>query len=232
MAANFSVLLLTAAPPGHAAEAGGPFVKIDGREALLRSVELFLNRDNVKQIQLVFMQDDLEEAKRKYGGHLSFSGVKVVPGGPRWSDQLAAGAEKISDEVSHVIVHDAARPAVPYSDIDALMEAAEAHPVAVLTAPLRASLIEVDDGSNPVAYHTSTRFVQLLAPMVVERKKFIDVAKSKQDPHASEMHLVKGSPLNIRISGPGDAGLVKQMINMLPKPKLKAPSSPFEEAQW
>ena len=46
--AVFSVLLLTAPPPGLSGEAGGSLVKIDGREALLRSVELFLNRENVK----------------------------------------------------------------------------------------------------------------------------------------------------------------------------------------
>src|SRR5687768_5233833 len=112
MAATFSVLLLTAAPPGHAAEAGGAFVKIDGREALLRSTELFLNRPEIKQLQLAFNSDFMEEGKRKYGGHLSFSGVKLVAGGPRWIDQIAAGAEKLSDEATHVIVHDTARPAV------------------------------------------------------------------------------------------------------------------------
>ena len=68
MAATSASCSLTAAPPGQAAEAGGAFVKIDGREALLRSVELFLNRDNVKQIQLVVLPDMLEEAKRKFGG--------------------------------------------------------------------------------------------------------------------------------------------------------------------
>jgi len=46
--AVFSVLLLTAAPPSQ--EAGGAFVKIDGRESLLRAVELFLNRENIKQM--------------------------------------------------------------------------------------------------------------------------------------------------------------------------------------
>jgi len=91
--AEFSVLLLTAAPPSQ--EAGGAFVKIDGREALLRSVELFLNRENVKQIQLAFLPEDLEEGKRKYGGHLGFSGVKVISGGPRWIDQIAMGVEKL-----------------------------------------------------------------------------------------------------------------------------------------
>ncbi len=58
---TFSVLVLTAAPAGLAAEAGGAFVKIDGREAILRSVELFLNRDNVKQVQVVFLPDEAEE---------------------------------------------------------------------------------------------------------------------------------------------------------------------------
>ncbi|HYO08282.1 MAG TPA: 2-C-methyl-D-erythritol 4-phosphate cytidylyltransferase [Tepidisphaeraceae bacterium] len=231
--ASFSVLLLTAAPQGHAVEAGGAYVKIDGREALLRSVELFLNRDNVKQVQIVFNPDEMEEAKRKFGGHLGFSGVKIIPGGPTWADQLAAAAEKIAPDASHVIVHDAARPAVPYTDIEALMEAAgEGRAVAVLTAPLRASLLELDEGRDPVAHHTIAHYVQLLWPQALARGRFAELAKKKQEPHASEMCLVKGSPLNVRVAGPGDAALVKQMINMLPKRKLAAPSSPFEEAQW
>ena len=128
----FSVVLLTAPPPGQALEAGGPFVKVDGRESLLRATELFLNRDNIKQIQLAFTQDMLEEGKRKYGGHLSFAGVKVLSAGPKWVDQLAAAAEKISPESTHVVIHDAARPAVAYSDIDAILEAAEKHPAVAL----------------------------------------------------------------------------------------------------
>ena len=73
--AVFSVLVLTAPPPTQASEAGGAYVRIDGREALLRSVELFLNRENVRQIQLVVDPDFLDEAKRKYGTHLGLFGV-------------------------------------------------------------------------------------------------------------------------------------------------------------
>jgi 2-C-methyl-D-erythritol 4-phosphate cytidylyltransferase len=82
--ATFSIAILTAAPTGQPSEAGGAFVKIDGRESLLRCVELFLNRDPVKQIQVVVPPEVIEEAKRKYGPHLSFSGVKLVSGGARW----------------------------------------------------------------------------------------------------------------------------------------------------
>ena len=232
MAATFSVLLLTAAPPGHAAEAGGPFVKVDGREALLRSTELFLNRPEIKQIQLAFTPDFMEEGKRKYGGHLSFSGVKLVAGGPRWIDQIAAASEKIADEVTHVIVHDTARPAVSYADIDNLMETAEKNPIVVLTSPLRANVIELDESAHPVACHQSTSYVNLLTPQSFRKDKFLQMAKSKHEPHASEMTILKGSPLNIRCAGGGDASLMKSMLMHLPKPKIKGPLTPFEEAQW
>jgi len=35
----------------------------------------------------------------------------------------------------------------------------------------------------------------------------------------------------VRLGGPGDAAMVKAMMNLLPRPKIK-PANPFEEAQW
>lgn len=229
---TFSVLVLTAPPPGLASEGGGAFVKVDGREALLRSVELFLNRDNVKQIQLAILPDAIEEVKRKYGGHLGFSGVKLITGGPRWIDQIVAAGATISSEATHVIIHDAARPAVPYSDIDALMSEAESKSAVALVTPVRTTLVETDEGGNPVAFHTPQPWMQLLTPQVFSKEKFAEMVASKTEVHASQVTLLKGSPLNIRAGGPGEAGLLKSMINMLPKPKMKALNSPFEEAQW
>ncbi len=225
---QFSVVLFTAAPPGLAAEAGGAFVKIDGRETLLKSVELFLNRENVKQIQVIFLPEGLEEAKKKFGPHFGFSGVKVAGGGPKWTDQLAAA--KIDPEATHVLVHDAARPAVAYTDIEAIMEAAEKHAAVALATPVRAGLVEVDEGGNPLGYRLPSEFMQLVTPMVFTKAKFAELAKSKAEPHASELTLVKGSPLNIRVGS--DVSLAKAMINLLPKPKIKAANSPFDEAQW
>jgi len=230
--AVFSVVVLTAAPPGLSGEAGGPFVKIDGREALLRSVELFLNRENVKQVQVVVTADALEEAKRKYGPHLSFAGVKMLGGGAKWLEQAKAAAEKVSPECTHVILHDAARPAVPYSDIDAVMDAAEKHDAVALAAPVRTTLVEVDEGGNPLAWHLAPSYMHLLTPQAFSKAKFAEIGSSGKELHPSQTTLVKGSSLNVRIGGPGDASLARAMINMLPKPKVKPMSSPFEEAQW
>ena len=230
--ANFSVAILTAAPRGQPAEAGGAFVKLEGREALLRSVELFLNRDPIKQVQVVVMPDDLEESKRKYGPHLSFSGVKLISGGPRWIDQLAAASEKIAPDATHVILHDAARPVVSFYDIDNLIESAAKHEAIALSAPVETQLVQVDEGGSPMGYWHPSDFVQLLTPQVYTKEKFAEMARGRDDLPATQLTLLKGSPLNIRIRGGGDAGLAKAMMHMLPKPKIKPPSSPFEEAQW
>ena len=231
---SFSVVLITAPPPLLSGEAGTPpaAVKVDGREALLRSVELFLNRDEVKQVQLCLTPEFAEEGKRKFGGHLAFGGVKVISGGPKWVDQCAAALEKLSPDATHVIVHDAARPAVPFDDIDALLSAAPKHAAVCLTAPQRNALIELDEGNQPVALLPAKRYVQMLLPMSFARSAFEKLARSKQEPHASEFGLVKGSGLNVRVGGGHDAGLVGAMLKLLPKPKVKPPSSPFEEAQW
>jgi 2-C-methyl-D-erythritol 4-phosphate cytidylyltransferase len=229
--AIFSVLILTANPPAQASESAGAYVKIDGREALLRSIELFLNRDNVKQIQLAVLPEMAEESKRKFGGHLGFSGVKMFTAGPKWIDQIVAGAVNLSPDATHVILHDAARPAVPYSDIDALMESAEKSPAVALTASLRNSLVEVDEGGNALAIHPASQYMQLLTPQAYSKAKFHEMAQSKHELHASQLKLLKGSPLNIR-AGASDASLLNAMLKMLPKPKIKAPTSPFDEAQW
>jgi 2-C-methyl-D-erythritol 4-phosphate cytidylyltransferase len=230
--AVFSVIVLTAAPAGMGAETGGIYVRLDNREVLLRSVELFLNRDEVKQVQVVFMQEAMEEAKRKFAAHLSFTGVKTLTGGPRWGDQIAAAKDKISADATHVVVHDACRCLVPYTDVDALFEAAEKHPAVVLASPVRTPLIEVDEGGVAVAQRKATEFMQLLTPQVFKKDVFMELAASKQELHASRLSIVKGSPLNVRIGGGGDASMGKAFLNLLPKAKAKGPLTPFDEAQW
>jgi 2-C-methyl-D-erythritol 4-phosphate cytidylyltransferase len=231
---TFSVLLLTAAPTSQPAEAGGAFVKVDNRESLLRAVELFLNRDNVTQIQLVLPADTADEAKRKHGPHLSFSGVKVLTGGPRWMDQIGAAAGTISPDCSHVLLHDAARPAVPYSDIDALMASAPDMklPCTCLASPARNTLVETDYHGHPKTYHHADHFLNLLTPQLFTRDRFNQMAESKQEVPPAETALLKASPLNLRLSGPGDAALLKTMLSLLPKPKKNPLNNPFEEAQW
>ena len=148
---TFAAVVLTAPPAGLAYEGGGAYVKVDGREALLRSIELFLNRDDVKQVVLVVQPEDVAEVKQRHGNHLGFVGVKVVAGGPRWMDQIAAARPAVGPEATHVLVHDAARPAAPTTDVKAVMAAVQKHPAVALSTPVRTTVVETADGGNPMA---------------------------------------------------------------------------------
>lgn len=228
---RLAVVLVTASPPGVSA-GGGAFLKIDGRESLLRCVELFVNREAVEQVVVTVSNEQFEEAKRKYAAHFGLSGVKLVAAGAKWSEQLRAAAERIDADATHVLVHDAACPAVPYDDLDALLAAAEQHDAVTLVIPLRQPLIEMDEGGQPIGYERPGRYVAMLMPQVFRRRQFDELARSGGELHASNWTVVRGSPLNVRLGTIDDTRLVKTMIGLLPKPKVRGPTSPFEEAQW
>src|SRR5579872_3626710 len=174
---KFSVVVVTAIPTSLGADGAGAFVKVDGRESLLRGVDMFVNRDGVSQIQLVVGPDRFEEAKQKFGGHLSFSGAKLISGGLGWFDQLASAAEKIAPEATHVLIHDAARPAVAYTDLEQLMADADKHPIAVLTTPLRGGIVETEPSGNPLTLHSGKLFQQIVTPWALRKDKFLEMAK-------------------------------------------------------
>ena len=228
---QFAVIVLTAPPPGVAQEAGGAYVRVDGREALLRSVELFVNRPGVTHVQVIVDADHLATAKDRYGPHLSFSGVRLVAGGPRWVDQVAAAAATVPAEATHVILHDAARPVVPYTDLEAVMAAAADHAAVALATPVRTTVVETDEGGTPLAYHLPVNRLHLLTPQAFDRATFEAMAKTRIETHPSRLTLVKGSPLNVRLGGPGDAAVAKAFLALLPKPRVRSAGA-FEEAQW
>ncbi len=229
--AQFTVVLTTAAAEAGG-DIGGALVKLDGREILLRSVDLFVNRPEVKKIVLVVESGKIDEFKSRHGVHLGFSGVKLAGGGSKWAEQLAAAVEKIDPESTHVLVHDAARPAVAAEDIDNLLQQPPQVELVALVAPVRGELVELDEGGYPVAKQSGRSYRQLLTPRRYSREKFLQLAAAKAEPHVSQWRLLEGSAYNVRVNTAADLPLIKAMLNLLPKPKVKGPSNPFEEASW
>lgn len=225
--ADLAVILVTAAPEGLNSNSGA-MTKVDGRESVLRAMEMFTNREGIVQTVLVIDRTQAEEIKRKIGSHLMFMGIKLVQGGSTWFDQLADAQKVLSEGVKHVLVHDAARPAVPYGDLDAITAMAGKHPAVTLSSPLRGLALTAPIVPGP-GKQTADKFALFLTPTLYDRATFDAVVKAKKQPDS--IHLIEGSPLNVRC-GTTETSIVNAMIKLLPKPKVKAPSSPFEEAQW
>ena len=85
------------------------FVDVAGRAVFLRSVELFSNREDIKQVLLGIAPEDEELVSVKWGPNLKFFGVKVFLGGGERFDTVRKGLDLVTDDIDHVAVHDASR---------------------------------------------------------------------------------------------------------------------------
>jgi 2-C-methyl-D-erythritol 4-phosphate cytidylyltransferase len=227
----FAVVVFTAAPDA-ASSPQGAFVSVDGRASLLRAVELFVNREGVAQIFVSVGPTDAESFKGKFASHLMILGIKAVTAtGPSLKDHLTAAIAKLPAEATHVVVHDGARPAVAPPELDALLELATKHDAIAMVAPLNAAVLEIEAGM--ISSHRPQKSLRsLVTPMVFSRKAFEEFAQKGIESMLSRIVPFESTALNVRVNAGNESGLAKAMIGLLPKPKLKGPSNPFEEASW
>jgi 2-C-methyl-D-erythritol 4-phosphate cytidylyltransferase len=229
--AKFGVIVFTAAPDASS-PAGGGFIKVDGRESLLRAVELFVNREQVAQIVVGFNPGDGEKAKEKFGSHFMIMGFAATSGGPALRDQLKACATKLPPDVTHVIVHDAARPAVSPADIDALFEAAEKHTAVALVTSVGGPIVRIDESGALTDPMPEKSLRHLVWPRAFSKAAFDELVAKGPDALLSRLEPLDSSPCNVRVNDARDAGWAKSMIGLLPKAKSRASTNPFDEAQW
>ncbi len=105
-------------------------MSLAGRSLLRRSVEAFLDVERVSELVVVVPADLAGEAAR----HLPEPGrvpVRVVAGGARRQDSVAAGFRALSSNVEIVLVHDAARAFVTRDVIERTIDAAARHGAAI-----------------------------------------------------------------------------------------------------
>jgi 2-C-methyl-D-erythritol 4-phosphate cytidylyltransferase len=119
---------------------------LGGRALLLRTVELFTKREEVRSIIVAAPPDSLEEFGMRFGAPLSFHGARIVPGGraERW-ETVKLALEAVPDDCTHVAIHDAARPATPNELLDRVFAAATTHDAVIPAVAVSATLKRVAD---------------------------------------------------------------------------------------
>ncbi|MBW2465740.1 MAG: 2-C-methyl-D-erythritol 4-phosphate cytidylyltransferase, partial [Deltaproteobacteria bacterium] len=100
MTKNIGVIICAA---GRSKRFGGTkkkqFADVNGRAVFLRSVELFSDRNDVKQILLAISPDDEEVVNVKWGPNLKFFNVKICFGGSERFDTVKEALKLIKDDI-------------------------------------------------------------------------------------------------------------------------------------
>ncbi len=121
-----------------------PFIELKGRPVWVRSLELFLSRDDVKQAIIVLPPDEIDWFKDKFRANLAFMNVEIVAGGKERADSVQNALARVRSEIDFVAVHDAARPLIVKKWIDDVFSAAIRDGAAIPAAPVSSTMKRVD----------------------------------------------------------------------------------------
>jgi 2-C-methyl-D-erythritol 4-phosphate cytidylyltransferase len=221
------------------------FVDVAGRAVFLRSVELFANRDDVKQILLGITAEDEELVTVKWGANLKFFGVKLFFGGYERFDTINKGLELVKADVNLIAVHDACRCCVTDKMIDEVIAAAGKSGAAIPACPVAATIKQVKDNcimktvDRAGLYEAQTPqvFQASLLKRAYQNLKNLDQAKISDDSQLVEamgekVTIVEADSSNIKITYQSDIAVAEAIIKSRPKPKPQGPIGPYIEAQW
>jgi 2-C-methyl-D-erythritol 4-phosphate cytidylyltransferase len=239
--------IICAAGPGR--RFGGKrhkqFVDVAGRAVFLRSVEMFSNREDVKQILLGIPPEDEEIVKIRYGANLTLFNVKLFIGGATRLETVNKAIALLKDDIELVAIHDAARCCVTEKWTDDVIKAAEKSGAAILACPVVATLKDVKDG---VIVKTVDRagLYEAQTPQVFETnllkksRQSVDPAKAEKITDDSLLIEALGHPVsivqtdssNIKITTPADIAIAEAILKTRPAKKKDDYMGPFIEAQW
>jgi 2-C-methyl-D-erythritol 4-phosphate cytidylyltransferase len=246
MSKNVAAIICAAGPGSRfGGKRKKQFVDVAGRAVFLRSVELFANRDDVKQILLGIAAEDEELVAVKWGANLKFFGVKLFFGGYERFDTINKGLELVKADVDLIAVHDACRCCVTDKMIDEVIAAAGKTGAAIPACPVAATIKQVKDGGimktvdRAGLYEAQTPqvFQASLLKRAYQNLKNLDQAKISDDSQLVEamgekVTIVEADSSNIKITYQSDIAVAEAIIKSRPKPKPQGPIGPYIEAQW
>lgn len=221
-----------------------PYVNLDGRAVWLRTAEQFINRTDVCQCLLVIAADDEEMVRRRYGANIAFMNIQLVHGGAERFESVANALAKLKPEAEFVAIHDAVRPCITDTLIDAVFAKAKQVGAALLGVPV-IDTVKQADAQRKVESTLPRAGLWLAQTPQVFRRDWLDEAYAKRkqltqpitdDAQLVEslghpVHLVEGVTSNIKITTKADVLLAESLLKVLMKPKPSGPLHPFAEDQ-
>ena len=122
---------------------------LDGRPVFMHALAAFCGRAEVVQVLLAVAPDRVDEFSDRYGDRLRDLGVMLVAGAAEGRTQTVRRAlRRVDDKVTHVAVHDAARPLVGFDLVTRVFAAAADHGAVVPALAVADTLVR---GGLPLA---------------------------------------------------------------------------------
>jgi 2-C-methyl-D-erythritol 4-phosphate cytidylyltransferase len=194
---------------------------LGGRPVLQRTVELFTGLEATAMIVVAGPADEeaMEAFRQRHADKLGLLGCRLVRGGVEHRAQSVASAlASIPDDagITHVAVHDAARPCTPSEVIERVLRAAETHAAVIPALPVSDTLKAVEDLDGS---HEEVDAVEAILGAGPRRSPLRVVVRtldrrglvSVQTPQVFQVGLLRRAYAQADLTGTDDAQLVERL---------------------
>ena len=240
--ATFSVILAAAGKSSRFKDPNykKPFAQLKQKAIWLYSAELFLKRNDVKQVIIVISPEDKEDFVSRFGPNLAVMGIDIAMGGAERADSIQNGLAKVDPSADYVVIHDAARPCIHADLVEDVFQSAIKNGAAIPAIPVYSTIKRSADGKFVDNTESRDHLYLAQTPQVFARQLIVNLYANRGDSQPTDeaqlaeeageqVAIVPGSPLNIKVTTKSDMRLATACLGAMPTAKFDAPIHPFAD---
>lgn len=197
------------------------FLSLGGAPIFVHTIRRFAAAQSISEILVAVRESDQEEVAALLAAESFTKPVRVAPGGQNRQESVRNCLALVADDVEIVAVHDAVRPFVTTGLIDQVIEQASRDGAVILGVPAVDTVKRVDQrivhatlpretimlAQTPQAFRTD---VLRQAYAAADRDGFTGTDEASLVEHLGhDVHVMMGSPRNIKITRPSDLQLAQ-----------------------
>ncbi|MCM8778375.1 MAG: 2-C-methyl-D-erythritol 4-phosphate cytidylyltransferase [Candidatus Omnitrophica bacterium] len=201
------------------------FVLLDKKPILFYTLKNLERIKDIEEIILVVSRRSLQYTKEIFLKKFNFKKrIKVVKGGPTRSDSVWNGLREIDKTKDLVLIHDGARPFIDEDLLKMVINEGRKFEAVVPGIPLNFTVKEI---KNHLVVRTLPRqdLWEIQTPQFFKKDLLISCYKKARkerfiatddaqvvERYGHKVRVIKGSPLNIKITTPEDLVLAKAIL--------------------
>jgi 2-C-methyl-D-erythritol 4-phosphate cytidylyltransferase len=219
--------LIMAAGHGERFEGAAPkqLALVGGRPMVAWSIERFASCTDIEQVYLVIPPAQTGAWRVALAEPSAELVNDVVEGGQRRQDSVRLGVEALPETITHVLIHDAARPCLSAQLLARVIEAIRDNAAVVPVVPV-VDTLAVDAGEAVDAIVDRTKIISVQTPQAFEkqlvlrahRKAYADGLRSSDDGSlvlalGETVKTIPGERTNIKITYAEDIAIAEEILS-------------------
>lgn len=207
------------------------FLELHGKPIIIYTLEQFENHPDIDGIVVVCLKDWIPFLEKMIKRYELEKIIEVVPGGSSGQESIRNGIEaawKQCPADSTVLIHDGVRPLIDEDTICRCLKSVEQHGNAITVVPAIETIVQESDGVITKIIDRKTCQMAKAPQCFILRDlreahiaaqndglaDFIDSA-SLMSHYGHTLHVVEGSPENIKITTPSDFYVFRAYVDVV-----------------